>query len=42
MVFSKMKEIHSAIMPHSEEDPDNVTMFQGVCTSLEASKQCQS
>lgn len=30
MVFSKMKEMHSAMMPHSEEDSDNITMFEGV------------
>jgi hypothetical protein len=30
MVLSKLKEIQSAIMPHSEEEPENVTMFQGV------------
>lgn len=30
MVLSKLKEIQSAIMPHSAEEPDNVTMFQGV------------
>lgn len=29
MVFSKMKEMHSAMMPHSEEDSDNITMFEG-------------
>jgi hypothetical protein len=34
MVFSKMKEIQSAMMPHSQVEADNVTMFQAVRSIL--------